>query len=113
MLICVRCGTKLTGNQTKYCKISCKTATAIDIRRRIFKENAIVYLGGSCADCGFSGHPAAFHFHHANSENKLFRLSGMYRYNWERAVVPELDKCILLCANCHGIRHSKIYDMES
>lgn len=41
-------------------------------------------------------------FHHREPENKNFRISNaMSRtMSWER-IIEEIDKCDLLCANCH------------
>jgi hypothetical protein len=67
------------------------------------KKKAIEYLGGKCARCGYSDHYAAMQFHHTG--NKDYTWNKLRLMNWERAK-EELDKCILLCANCHAILHS-------
>ena len=58
-----------------------------------------------CADCGFK-HPAALQFHHRNKEEKVFNIgdAGRRKLSLER-VKAEIKKCIVLCANCHAIRH--------
>ena len=59
----------------------------------------------SCVDCGQS-HPATLHFHHQNPENKVFNISdAVYKgFSLDR-IKKEISKCIVLCANCHFIRH--------
>lgn len=63
-----------------------------------------------CVDCG-QRHPATLHFHHRNSEDKVFNISdAAYRgFSLDR-IKKEMQKCIVLCANCHLIRH---YNMRN
>ena len=67
------------------------------------KKKAIEYLGGKCSRCGYNNHYAAMQFHHV--EKKDFAWNKLRLLNWERTK-EELDKCVLLCANCHAIVHS-------
>jgi len=67
------------------------------------KKKAIEYLGGKCSRCGYSDHYAAMQFHHV--EKKDFVWNKLRLLNWERTK-EELNKCVLLCANCHAIVHS-------
>ncbi|NIT60184.1 MAG: hypothetical protein GWN00_29450 [Aliifodinibius sp.] len=81
----------------------------MDKRRVAIKLKSIEYLGGKCERCGFDGHPAALQFHHRDPSKKIFRISNAYKYNWETKIVLELEKCELVCANCHAVEHSKYY----
>jgi hypothetical protein len=58
-----------------------------------------------CADCG-ERHPATLQFHHLNSEDKMFNIGNAIRdgISLDR-IKKEIEKCIVLCANCHAIRH--------
>lgn len=85
------------------CKI-CRADYA-NKRRRKVKEQAIGYKGGKCVDCGVIGHPSIYDFHHIDTKEKDFSLGNSVK-GFE-AVKSELDKCILLCSNCHRIRHYK------
>lgn len=80
-------------------------AWAVAERRRKLKEMAVEYKGGRCMDCGYQKCQAALHFHHRDPAQKEFGVSvnGMTR-TWE-AIRVELDKCDLICANCHAERH--------
>ncbi len=78
-------------------------------RARIFKKRAIEHLGGKCVECGFVGHYASFEFHHENPEEKEMNWNKMRKKSWIN-LLPELNKCILLCSNCHGVVHCKLND---
>lgn len=75
--------------------------------KRKRKDEAIQYLGGICLDCGQQYHPAIFEFHHRNPQEKSGKdPSKMLSLSWVK-ILNELDKCDLLCANCHRLRHHK------
>ena len=76
-------------------------------RRCALKERAIAYLGGACRICGYDKWPAAFDFHHLDPMGKDFTISEAMT-SWER-IKPELDKCELLCANCHREVHDGLH----
>ncbi len=78
---------------------------AVAKRRKAIKEKAIEYLGGKCFFCGYDRSYAALDFHHIDESSKKFGLSqdGLTR-SWEKTKL-ELDKCILVCANCHREIH--------
>lgn len=81
---------------------------AVQKRRNIIKELAVEYKGGKCEVCGYNKCVAAMDFHHQDSLQKDFGISakGITR-SWEKTKI-ELDKCILLCSNCHRETHDKI-----
>ena len=75
-------------------------------RRRIrIKGELIAARGGRCEDCGYKNTIWALEFHHRDPSTKDFSLGG-FLGSIERAR-READKCILVCANCHRIRHSQ------
>ncbi len=80
---------------------SCNTK----IRRFRTKAAAITLLGGRCIDCGWAGNQAVFQFHHLDSGKKDFSIGNVANKSWE-IIKKEIKKCVLLCANCHAIRHS-------
>lgn len=67
---------------------------------------AIDYKGGKCVFCGYCSDITALDFHHLDEKLKVFGLSqrGLTR-SWEK-IRMELDKCILVCSNCHREIHS-------
>jgi len=80
---------------------------AVAKRRKELRDKAINYLGSKCQICGYCKYGGALDFHHFDEKSKNFGLSqkGMTR-SWEK-VKKELDKCILICANCHREIHGK------
>lgn len=72
------------------------------------RERAIKYLGGKCRLCGYDKCIAALQFHHRDPATKEFTISGR-TIKWDR-LKPELDKCDLLCANCHAELHFEEID---
>ncbi len=74
---------------------------AVAKRRRVIKQKALDYKGGECICCGYNVHPGVLDFHHVDQSSKEFAIGSKgYTRSWEK-VKQELDKCILVCANCH------------
>lgn len=81
------------------------------IRRRNKKQECVDYLGGKCAHCGGEFITHVFDFHHKDPSQKDSDIGSMLRLNKSKNdLIHELDKCILLCANCHRIEHYKESD---
>ena len=59
-----------------------------------------------CAICGYDKCDAALEFHHVNQEDKKFCLTARNVGYSEILVAEELNKCILLCSNCHREIHN-------
>jgi hypothetical protein len=76
------------------------------LKKRERKIEAVAYLGGKCRSCSGEFHPAIYEFHHRNPEQKDRDPSKMLLMSWDKLTV-ELDKCDLLCANCHRLAHHR------
>lgn len=74
-------------------------------RRKNLKIQAVNYLGNSCVDCNNVYDFCVYDFHHIDPSQKDFAISDNAKSFAK--IKPELDKCVLLCANCHRIRHYK------
>ena len=89
--------------------LTCKECTLkqLKAKRKERKLACIAYKGGECVHCGYNNlrHPAVYDFHHVNPETKGFNIGSKLMIPWEE-LREELDKCILLCANCHRIVES-------
>lgn len=81
---------------------------AVKKRRLFLRKKAVEYKGGQCTFCGYKREMSALEFHHLDDSQKDFGLSqkGLTR-SWVRTK-QELDKCILVCANCHREIHAGI-----
>lgn len=77
-------------------------------RRRTIKKSLVSYKGGSCEICGYNKCINALQFHHLNPNEKDFDISKDIKPLDK--VKDELDKCILVCSNCHSEIHENIYD---
>jgi len=85
-------------------KIS-KSQAVVDWRKRK-KIELVKYKGGYCEKCGYDKSFEVLQFHHINPSEKDFTISGK-SYSLER-LKKEVDKCILVCANCHIEIHEEL-----
>lgn len=74
--------------------------------RKNLKRRALQLFDNKCVCCGYNKCSAALEFHHLEPEHKDFTLSSVYANpkSWD-VVVKELEKCALVCANCHREIH--------
>jgi len=92
-------------DKRRYADRAAYMVKAVDKRRKKIRTMSIDYKGGCCAICGYNKCANALEFHHKNSDTKDFGISAKgYTRSWEK-VKAELDKCVLLCANCHRELH--------
>jgi 5-methylcytosine-specific restriction endonuclease McrA len=77
---------------------------AVTKRRKKMRQMAIDYKGGVCSRCNYSKCPEALEFHHISDKAFGVSANGITR-SWTKTQI-ELDKCILLCANCHRELHA-------
>jgi len=61
--------------------------------------------GAKCADCHWGYGDFMYDFHHVDPSTKKFTLTGKNLTNRWSDVMEEFEKCVLLCPNCHRIRH--------
>lgn len=112
----------------KFCSVSCKRAMKRAMGRvsrsntapyrreknQEIKRSAVEYKGGSCEGCGYDKCLRALHFHHRVPSKKEFAISSSTdsTADWE-TIRRELDKCALLCANCHAEVHAGLRILAS
>lgn len=111
---CILCGKEFLANNImrKYC-FDCSpqglTPTeGLRSRKRALKHFLVQYKGGKCCQCGYNKCEGALQFHHINQEEKDFTLSHINLNDTDfsiEIIKQEVDKCILLCANCHAEKH--------
>lgn len=86
-----------------YCK-SCFNSYCI--KRWSDRKLAVIeQFGGKCFDCSLTYHPAVYDFHHLSPVLKEATWDKM-RLMSESKMQAELSKCVMLCANCHRLRHA-------
>lgn len=77
------------------------------------KYEAVLQRGRKCERCGYDKNLSALEFHHRNPEEKEFTLDSRHFSNTKIEVLQsELDKCELLCANCHRELHNPDTEMS-
>ncbi len=96
----------------------CKACEYISSRKYLInlKLKAIKYGGGECQKCGYDKCWRALHFHHIDPNQKEFaifenRAGHPKSRSWEK-MKNEIDKCILLCSNCHTEIHDKDHKID-
>lgn len=62
-----------------------------------------IKLTNGCFICGYKKCKTSLHFHHLHPEDKRFNISWAVRKNLSKDNInTEIDKCVILCSNCHG-----------
>ena len=115
---CLLCGNKFetipNGHTRKYCfdcvpqyKLGDKEAhrKAMQAKHRAIKKYLVEYKGGKCEKCGYNKCLTALSFHHTEN-NKEFGIAGTFHSLEDYK--KEVDKCRLLCANCHMEEHEQL-----
>ena len=104
MNTCLLCEKKYVYSKNHGTKKLCSYCQFLIYRIKT-KERSIQYKGGMCKLCGYNKSHRGLTFHHINPEGKLFDLADNIFKPWSEIQI-ELDKCILLCMNCHIELHN-------
>jgi hypothetical protein len=105
-------------NQKSYKNHWVKNRTRIDSNHYQFIEafrekcNQIKHVSG-CFFCK-ENDPICLDFHHKDSTNKQYTISKMINShkNWI-CIQLEIDKCIVICANCHRKVHAGVLNVNT
>jgi len=100
---------KQLGSYKSYCKDCLKGSSTQWCRTR--KQRIVNYLGNQCMDCRQVFPYYVYDCHHLDADKKSFQVS-LEKIKWE-SLVGELDKCVLLCSNCHRTRHFEEQERKS
>lgn len=83
----------------------------VNANRTARKLRAIALKGGGCQICGYNRCARALTFHHTDPATKDFRLSyGTFAW---KTLLRELEKCVLICANCHAEVHAGVTKLKA
>lgn len=99
--ICQECGKIYHQASRNNTCSTCRTAK----KRKFIKKTALEYKGGKCENCGYDKCSAALDFHHTDPTKKEFNISILFGRKFDLLKI-ELDKCVLLCSNCHRELHA-------
>ena len=111
---CILCGKEFLANNYNrlYCYdcspkgLTC--AETLKTKKRALKHLLVEYKGGKCEKCGYNKCEGVLQFHHRNPQEKDFTLSQVNLNDTDFSIdkiKQEVDKCDLLCANCHFEEH--------
>lgn len=73
------------------------------VRRRQKERLLEIKSQSPCRDCGQTFHPFIMEFDHLSADDKTFSI-GRRGSKSNKQIQTEIDKCDLLCANCHKLR---------
>jgi len=121
--VCLLCGKEFEtikyGYTRKYC-FDCvpqyklgdrkQHQESMNQKHREIKKYLVEYKGGKCEKCGYNKCIDALQFHHPD-KNKEFGIAGTFHALDEYK--KEVDKCQLLCSNCHVEEHARLREMGS
>lgn len=115
--ICVKCNKKFTVKPNAYNRRYCyecvpQIPKSGAENRKIIKKWAVEYKGGKCCRCGYNKCIEALDFHHQDPKEKDFMLSDRNLILDWNIIKQELDKCILVCSNCHREIHMELSQNE-
>lgn len=112
ILVCGNCHREIHGNL--YPKYLLKKVIKYDYqinkntdKLRDLKQDFINYKGGKCLHCGYLKYDGALEFHHVNPNEKEFTIGYSFMKKSYLENLYELDKCIMLCCNCHARIHNE------
>lgn len=83
-------------------------------RRRRKKQEALLSMFDfTCQECGLEEKTLGFfEFHHVNPATKTARIAELLGSASFENILKEVNKCIMLCPNCHKYAHLKLKQQE-
>lgn len=101
---------KIGKTGKKYCtKCNNIAVNKVRINRKI---ECVMYKGGKCERCRYDKCLSALEFHHTDPNEKDFSISNSDKTSFD-ILKNELDKCVLVCSNCHREIHEELRNSGS
>jgi hypothetical protein len=75
-------------------------------RSKKYKLKLFGLRGNKCFDCGYDININILEFHHLSKPDARISTLLSRGLSWKKILI-ESKKCVLLCPNCHAIRHLK------
>lgn len=92
------------ANKQRY--IDQAAASKGKLRRKRTEYLIEYFVTHPCRDCGETD-PVVLEFDHVDPHQKAFAIGTALSYrNWQ-TILDEIEKCEVVCANCHRRRHYK------
>jgi hypothetical protein len=104
---CSRCHRKYKFDRKKGHSLTECNSCVVNKRREEAKKWAVEYKGGACENCGYNKCLRALCFHHIDPTNKKLQINAASAAYSLKIRQLELDKCVLLCMNCHMEKHAE------
>ena len=95
-------------NKEQYQKHKAKRVVTQRVRRQERRKILLEHLGGKCVGCGTTEN---LQFDHIDRTQKSFTIGKSMDYSMEK-LIPEVEKCQLLCYNCHEIKSLINHDKD-
>lgn len=105
LCVCDQCKRKYKYDRKKGGSSTKCNSCYVKNRRKSVKQETINKMGGKCSICGYNKSIYALQFHHLDPRKKKFNISSnIGRYSLQ-SIKNEIEKCIIVCANCHAEIH--------
>ena len=75
------------------------------------KDDILYVMGDKCCLCGYCKAKTALELHHLDPSEKDFTIGACLNRSWD-TLHKEIQKCILVCSNCHREIHEGLLDQE-
>ena len=100
-------------SRIKYRDFICKKCFKQQHNKRAIeiKRKSVEYKGGKCCVCNYNKYQGALDFHHIDPNDKDFTIGDVPNWSFN-SIKSELDKCVLLCKNCHAEVHAGLINLD-
>jgi hypothetical protein len=93
----------IANNKCKKIPKKKKTISVLEAKNLIQERKK-----AGCSICKYNRCLSALEFHHKKPEEKSFAISKAHQVHSLEELIKELDKCILVCSNCHKEIHAHL-----